>query len=60
MNVCSWEESKWEDASEGDMRSWNWVGRSVCNKEEGDLSIVERRERRDVWIHWWTIEKRIY
>ena len=34
--------------------------RGVCTEEEKDISIVKRREGRDIKVHIRTIEKRVY
>ena len=32
----------------------------VCTKEGKDIFIVKRKKREGMWVHRWTIEKRIY
>ena len=52
--------SKWEDADEKFVGSYNRDEEGIHTKEEKGISIVERRERRDVQVYWKTTEEGVY
>ena len=60
MDLCLWKKGEWENADKEDIGSCDWDEERICAKEEKGIFIVEERERRDVWVHWRTIEKRVY
>ena len=57
MDWCLWKEDKWENANEKDVILYE---ERVDAKEEKDISIVKKRERRCIQVHKWKIEKEIY
>ena len=42
------------------MGSCNRYEEEVCTWEEKDVSVVKRRERRDMWVYRRTIEEMVY
>ena len=54
------EKNKWEGADKEGVGLYNWDEERVCAEKREDVSIVERRERRDAQVHWRTIEERVY
>ena len=55
-----WKESKWEDANEKVVGSYNRGEKGICAKEGKCISVVKKGERRGTWVHRRTIEKRVY
>jgi len=60
VDLCLWKESKWENANEESMRSYNRDKERICAEKEKDISVIKRREGRGVWVYWRTVEKRVY
>ena len=42
------------------MESYDWDKERVCIKKGESISVIKEREGRDIWIHWRTIEERVY
>ena len=54
------EENEWEDANKKDVKLYNKCEERVCAKKEKSISIVKKRKKREVWVHWRIIEERVY
>jgi len=42
------------------MGLYNRSERGICTKEGKSASVVKRRERRGMWVHWRTTEERVH
>ena len=60
MDLCLWKKIKWENTDKKVVESCHRDKREVCTEEEEDISIIKRGKRRCIWVHWKTIEKRVY
>ena len=48
------------DAHKETLGSYNWYEGEICTKKRKSVSVVKRREGRDVWAHFRTIEEKVY
>ena len=60
VDPCLWKKSEWEDTNEEVVGSYNKGEGRVCTEKEEDVSIVEKRERKDIQVHQRKIEERVY
>ena len=60
MNSYLQKESEWEDTNEKGVGLCNRSEENICTEEEEGIFIVEKRERRGVWVHKKTTEERVH
>ena len=60
MDLCLQKESKWDNTDKEVMGPCNRDERRICAKKEEGVSVVEGRDKRDMWVHQRTIKKRVY
>ena len=60
MDSYIWKEGKWENANEEDVGSCDRDKGEIHTEKRESVSVIERRERRGVWVHRETIEEEVY
>ena len=60
VNLHFWQKSQWTNAHKEALRLCNRHEGRVCAEEEEGVFVVKRRKRRGIWVHFRTIEERVY